>query len=518
VSIARQDAGEGYQEKVRIVSLVGCVRSTSGSYAIGAIMLPGKGHTIMHLVTFTLRQRVTALRWTLPVLFGCLAVLFELGPGRSILTRSVATYIELDAAFYGLIIPIMAFATLTLLSRWLSDKEDAEKQARASEQRLISIMTASADAIVGVDQSGRIESWNRGAEQIFGIAAAELRGRPLAALFGGGASAEVEAHWLIQNVEQLGFLRGHETLCRDRLGREIAVELTATHLTDDSGQSLGLAVILRDITERKQRDLEIRRLNASLNARVLEQTQELAQKIEELAGKNSRLRDLDRMRSEFVSITSHQIRAPLTNMRGATERMQSDCSAMTPTCTRMFAILEQQIGRLERLVRDVLNVTRIEAGELVIDPEPISLLPVVEQVVEQTRARSTGCRFRIIHYPGLPLIFADRDRVAEVLSNLLDNAEKYSDPGANIEIRLRADETEVVLAVRDCGRGLRDGDLERVFEKFYRVDSSDSQSVYGYGLGLYVCRQLITAQKGRIWAEHAPGVGAVFSFALPIAY
>ena len=119
--------------------------------------------------------------------------------------------------------------------------------------------------------------------------------------------------------------------------------------------------------------------------------------------------------------------------------------------------------------------------------------------------------------PGLPLVFADRDRVAEVLANLLDNADKYSLPGRHVDVDIQADQIEVIVSVRDWGRGLPPNDLDHVFDKFYRADSSDAQTAYGYGLGLYVCRQLVQAQGGRIWAENTPeGSGAVLSFALPL--
>jgi signal transduction histidine kinase len=164
-----------------------------------------------------------------------------------------------------------------------------------------------------------------------------------------------------------------------------------------------------------------------------------------------------------------------------------------------------------------LSAARLEAGELVLHPEPISVLPIMQQVVEQTQARTAERPFRLPIKPGLPLVFADRDRVAEIFANLLDNADKYSPLGKEVVIGVRADQTEVTLSVRDFGPGLPPGDLERVFEKFYRTDSSDSQVAYGYGLGLYVCRRLVEAQGGRIWAENHPNGGAVFSFALPVA-
>jgi signal transduction histidine kinase len=181
----------------------------------------------------------------------------------------------------------------------------------------------------------------------------------------------------------------------------------------------------------------------------------------------------------------------------------------------MFVILAQQLERLNRLVQDVLNTARIDARELVFHPEPMSLLPVVQQAVEQIRTRAANRHFQFSTKPGVPLVFADRDRVAEVLTNLLDNADKYSPMGTEVTIDVCADQTEVVLSVRDRGRGIPPTDLERVFDKFYRADNSDSQSAYGYGLGLYVCRQLVNGQGGRIWAENALDGGAVFSFTLP---
>ena len=466
----------------------------------------------------TLKQRITILRWALPVTFAILAMLFQLGPARLVHDYyGHALHYGVEIVFYATAGPLLAFWTLTRLGHWLDEKEQAEQHARASERRLASITAASADAILSLDSQGRIESWNRGAELIFGYPAQEMQGRPLPDLFGGSEAAAVEFRWLVEGVRQAGFVRGHETTCRDAAGRQVAVELTATHLTDEAGQYLGMSVILRDVTERKRREEEIRRLNASLTEQVADRTRELAEKVEELARANTELQKLDRMRSEFVSLVSHQLRAPLTNMYGAVEHIEANCPAMTTTCVRMLPILNQQVERLDRLVRDVLNMARIESGALVLEPEPISLLPIVQQVVEQIRARAAERPFRLPTKPGLPLVFADRDRVVEILVNLLDNADKYSPPGKEVVIDIRADQTEVTLSVRDFGPGLPPSDLERVFEKFHRADSSDSQPVYGYGLGLYICRRLVEAQGGRIWAENHPNGGAVFSFALPVA-
>ena len=224
----------------------------------------------------------------------------------------------------------------------------------------------------------------------------------MAELFGDREALHVEFDWLIQRVQTIGYVQGHEMSFCTISGRAITVELTATHLTDDNGQAVGTSVILRDVTERKHRDEEIRQLNAGLNEQVAERTRELAEKVEQLARANAELRKLDQMRTEFVSVVSHQIRAPLTNMRGAMERMEGDCPVINATCARMFTILDQQAARLDRLVKDVLNAARIEAGQLVLESEPLSVMPVVQQVVEQIRARTDYRPINVMANRGCP--------------------------------------------------------------------------------------------------------------------
>ena len=465
-----------------------------------------------------LRRRVDHLRWLLPLSLALMSVLYQLGPAAWIHDRlSHALHYASEIALYGLVGPLAVYWAIGRVRGWLEDRERLEHHARASERRLAAISTASADAILVLDPSGTIDSWNRGAELIFGFSEMDARGKTLLSLFSGTEAARIEVQWLLGELTQVGFVRGYETSCRDASGREVLVELTATQLTDEQGRPFGSSVILRDIGERKRRDQEIRRLNAGLNEQVAVRTEELAAKVRELARANADLEKLDQMRSEFVSLVSHQLRAPLTNVLGALARIEASCEIPNATCTRMRAVVAQQVGRLDRLVRDVLTAARIEAGDLNLQAEPFSILPVVRQVVQQVQAGAADRAFQLPTKPGLPMAFADRDRVVEVLANLLDNAVKYSPREKAVALEVRADDKEVVLSVRDWGPGLPPGDLLRVFDKFYRADGGDAQAAYGYGLGLYVCRRLVAAMGGRVWAENASDGGAVFSFSLPAA-
>jgi PAS domain S-box-containing protein len=443
--------------------------------------------------------------------------LYQLGLVRWVQnTFGQLAHFSAEILLYAVVGPLLIYWMLRLIVRWLDETDQTERSASVHDHHLASITSSSVDAILSISADGLIESWNRGAELLFGYEAAEIRGQPFSILIEGQEAAEVELRWLVETVQREGFVRGHETVCQDVTGRGINLELTATRLTNDSNNLPYISLILHNITRRKRHEEDIQRLNTRLNQQLTAQNRELATKVEELAQANTNLQKLDETRSEFVSLVSHQIRAPLTNMGGAVERMQADCATINPTCTRMFTIFDQQVSRLDRLVQDVLNAARLEIGELSLQPEPISVQPVVRRVMKQTRARIATRPTHFPDKPGLPMVFADRDWVAEVLVNLLDNADKYSPPGEEVFLEVRAEQTEVTISIRDCGPGLSPEDIERVFDKFYRTDSSDSQVAYGYGLGLYVCRRLVEAQGGRIWAENHPDGGSVFSFTLPV--
>ena len=275
--------------------------------------------------------------------------------------------------------------------------------------------------------------------------------------------------------------------------------------------------IVRTWVEQKERaEAEVYRLNIELQQRVEERTRELWTKAEELTAANERLQELDRLKSEFVSLVSHELRAPLTNVRSAIELMERDCPALNTTCTQMFDIVGEQIKRLGRLVDDVLNVSRIEAGGLSLTYAAVDINQTAERAVNDIAARQTGHVFRrqgrVVH----TWVWADADRLYDVVANLMDNAAKYSPPRSEVILEVHTDGQEAVISVSDSGPGIPVEEHRHIFEKFHRLDSGDAKETYGYGLGLYLCRRLVEAMNGRIWVESEPGQGASFRFALPL--
>lgn len=411
---------------------------------------------------------------------------------------------------------MIVLAILHNVNQQIPAYEEALYKRLEQEHQFAEIVQSAVDAIIQIDLNGQIQAWNENAALLFGYSGEFIRNRSFAMLLGNDAAASVENQWLLESTQHEGFLKQYETRCRDASGHLFHVDLTSSLIYDDDHKAYGISIILRDISQRKHRETEIEQQYSKLTAQANQHAQQLSEKIAQLAEANNELKQLDQTRSEFVSLVSHQIRAPLTNMAGAVQRMQSSCAVATPTCHRMFGIFEQQVNRLDRLVQDVLNLSRIEQGDAFLHQEPMSVLPVVRQAIQQVETRISTHAIHLVEKPGLPLVYADRDRIVEVLTNLLDNAHKYTPDDKSIFVDIRADQSEVTVSVRDTGKGLPEADVEKIFEKFYRVDSSDSQSSYGYGLGLYLCRRLLELQGGHIWAENHPSGGAVFSFSLPV--
>jgi PAS domain S-box-containing protein len=233
----------------------------------------------------------------------------------------------------------------------------------------------------------------------------------------------------------------------------------------------------------------------------------------------SPLEELERLRNEFLGMVSHELKTPLTAIKGSaamalgTKRLLSADEA-----NELFGIIDEQADRLRDLVDNLLDVTRIEAGTLTVSPTPIELASVIEEACN-ILARSAGTHQ--VERPALgdiPPVLADPRRLAQVLNNLLSNAAKFSPEGTPIAIDASVDAGVVTLAVRDGGRGFAAGHAETLFAKFMQLPDEHGTVSQGHGLGLAICKGIVEAQGGRIWAESAgPGLGSTFTFTVPVA-
>ena len=234
---------------------------------------------------------------------------------------------------------------------------------------------------------------------------------------------------------------------------------------------------------------------------------------------SKQLAELDKLKAEFVSVASHELKTPINVILGYTQLLQEELYGPLTEKQRSVAdVLEKQTKTLSRLVKQLLDVTRFEAGAGRVDVRPVELRGLLSNLEEafQVLADQRGIRFSVSVQDGLPeTVHWDADRVNEVLGNLLSNAFKFTERGGEVELTVLPTDHSVQMEVRDTGAGIPADQLPRIFEKFFQADNQDSAAHVGSGLGLAIFRQIVEAHNGTISCESTPGVGATFTIVLP---
>jgi PAS domain S-box-containing protein len=228
---------------------------------------------------------------------------------------------------------------------------------------------------------------------------------------------------------------------------------------------------------------------------------------------------LDELKAEFVATASHELRTPLAAVYGAAQTLRRHDFALDESGRERFvSLIVEESERLGRIVNEILLANQLDAGRLELASEPFDPSDLAERVVEAVRTQAPpGVALQVAAPPVTPTVKADRDKVRQVLINLLENAIKYSPDGGRIEIGLEPGEGTMCFSVRDEGLGIPAEEQERIFEKFYRLDPDMTRGVGGTGLGLYICSELIDRMGGHIWVESQEGQGSTFFFDLPLA-
>ncbi len=229
------------------------------------------------------------------------------------------------------------------------------------------------------------------------------------------------------------------------------------------------------------------------------------------------LRRLERVRRDFVANVSHEFKTPLTAIQGFAETLLNGALDDKANRKRFVEIIRDHARRLARLTDDLLKLSRIEAGRLELEIRPIRVQALVNGCVETARfnAQARGLNIHVDLEENSPAVRGDGAQLGEVLQNLLDNALQYTPSGGKIDVKARSNGNEVIFTVSDSGIGIPESDLERIFERFYRVDAARSREAGGTGLGLAIARHIVEAHGGRIWVESAIGQGSRFHFSVP---
>jgi len=285
--------------------------------------------------------------------------------------------------------------------------------------------------------------------------------------------------------------------------------------------------------EKNRRDLED--LNRNLEFRVAEKTDNLTKAYErlqlsnqnlaianrELEQANRKLKELDQLKSDFISVVSHELRTPLTSIKAFTELILMKPRMNLERRSRLLSIMNNESDRLARLINDILDLTKIEAGKLSWHISSISLRDIILSSVASIRSLADNKSLSIgMQVPEtLPRLYGDRDRLVQVITNILSNAIKFTPQGGTITVAARKDDhprPKIEVRISDTGVGIPRNDLEIIFEKFQRSGDILTPHSEGTGLGLAITKQIVEYHGGRIWAESTLGVGSTFLFTLPL--
>jgi len=292
--------------------------------------------------------------------------------------------------------------------------------------------------------------------------------------------------------------------------------------------------ILEDITDRKKAEQDLADLNRHLEQLVRDRTEDLVNKARELEEANQRLRELDEMKSAFLSSVSHELRTPLTSILGFSKLLHKEFARnflplagdQKPLLKRgeriqeNLSIISHEGERLTRLINDVLDLNKIESGRMGWRDERMSLGETIDlavQAVSGMFAQNPEVDLSTDIDPTLPYIIADPDRLQQVLINLLNNASKFTEQG-DVVVRAFPRFGQIRVEVADTGFGILPEDQAQIFEKFHqtRTDTMEDKPK-GTGLGLTICREIIEHYGGRIWVESEHEQGSTFVFTLPVA-
>ena len=333
--------------------------------------------------------------------------------------------------------------------------------------RLTSILDNMADGVILTDIEGNIILTNKAAQRLFGIRGENAKAKPL---------IEVVREHELNDILKSCLETGREQIAQFDSGTSNKF-LRAIAILIDRERQGGALVLVQDLTE---------------------------------------LKGLQTMRRELVGNISHEFRTPLAGIKAMVETLQGGAIDDQTAASDFLGRIEAEVDRLAQLVAELTELSRIETGRVELELEPVNLNLLIEEVITQLKpqAERQGLSLKNELAADLPLVQAHKERIRQVIVNLMHNAIKFNRPGGSVSAATKRFEDTVVIEISDTGTGIANDDLPRIFERFYKADRS--RSGHGSGMGLAIAKHVVEAHGGQIWAESEEGKGSTFSFSLPI--
>lgn len=371
-----------------------------------------------------------------------------------------------------------------------------------------------------IDCNGAMQFANDRLCAFTGYARNALLGRPFTLL-----SAEpdpVAYNQMLWERMQQGEVWHGEMRVKKSTGEIGWVDASLVPIRAISGETRHYICIQTDVTARKMHEDALAANQKALELLTLNMEQLIKERTAELEKTNGDLAQANQAKSEFISIVSHELRTPLTSIKSFAEILDEEVD--DPDAKRCLRIINEEADRLNRLINDILDLQKIDAGRMVWRDETVNLVDIARAAVESFsgayQAKNIALEFHTVEQNLLADV--DSDRIRQILANLLSNALKFT-PAGTVALRLsriwdsHSQLPYLQIAVADSGPGLAASQLHRIFEQFYQVENDQSHKIQGTGLGLTICKQIVDHYGGRIWAESEVGKGATISFILPDA-
>ena len=353
----------------------------------------------------------------------------------------------------------------------------ARKEAEEIRTRLAAIVASSDDAIVGKTLDGIITSWNAAAERLFGYSAEEAVGKHITLII--PVERRHEEEEIISKLRQGIRIHHYETVRLRKDGTLFEVSLSISPVKDATGRIIGAAKIARDVSER---------------------------------------RELERRKDEFISMASHELKTPVTALKGFTQLLlRRFKNRNDEESIRSLARMDAQIDRLTTLISDMLDLSKMQSGQLAYRMEQFDLAELIREIIENVQG-TTQTHQLLLEKTVEVQIYGDRDRIGQVLINLLTNAIKYSPTAERIIVGMAIHEENALVSVQDFGIGISQSYQESIFQRFYQVNEPAEKTYAGLGIGLYIASQIIERHQGRLWVQSRKGEGSIFRFSLPLVH
>jgi len=375
----------------------------------------------------------------------------------------------------------------------ITERRQAEDKLQESEKRFRDVALSSADWIWEIDKNGKYTFASGKVKEILEYEPSELIGKTPFDLMPEDETKRVGEIFKEIASEKKPIV-DLENWNLSKSGKRVLLLTNGIPLLDEKGNLLGYRGVDKDITERKKSE-------------------------EEIIQQNVKLKKLDKLKSDFLNVTSHELRTPMTAMKGYLQMLMGDkFGKLTDGQVKALDVILRNTNRLDNLVVDILDTSRLESGTMKFMPKQVDTKKLIDEVVETMQIAVKEKKIKIISDSEgeLPDLTIDKDRIKQVFNNLIANAMKFSPESSEIRLRANAQGDDVLFEVQDFGKGIPKDELEKIFEVFYQVDSGVDRNFGGTGLGLSISQGIVLGHGGRIWVESEEGKGSTFKFTIPL--